>query len=310
MKLRLALCCKISLWHHPSKTNNIEDEVFDAAGLRINATYINTYKDSSTDISTKEVTGFVVDTTTKLKCDDTNWKIFYTENGITRTATQAITVNPYIVSETLKSVAIATPPLKTNYKEGETFNKTGMKINAVFNRVWSNGVEDIETKEDVPYIVDTVKKLTYRDDSVTITVTDNGVTKTLAQGITVESYIVSTVLDRISIISNPIKTSYIEGEKFDKKGLKVNAVYKNEWSNGYIQYISKNNVAYHVNTSAPLKAGNIKWTVSFIDNGVRKSIDIPITVAAADSKTSVDKMSHFKAKAGKLHEKREQKGDR
>ena len=234
------------------KTIYIEGEVFDAAGLKVNATYLNTYKDSLTDISTEEVTGFIVDITTKLKCDDTCCVISYTEGEITKTTTLEITVNPYILSKTLKNIMVAVPPSRIVYKEGETFQKTGMQINAVFDIVWSNGETDIEIEEDVPYSVDTTTKLTYRDDSVMITVTDNGITKTAMQAITVESYIVSTVLDSISIMKNPVKTSYVEGEKFDKTGLTVNATYKNEWSNGYIQYTTQSDVKYHVNTTAPL----------------------------------------------------------
>ncbi len=305
----------IRIKKQPAKLIYAEGETFSATGMEVLATYLNTYEDNSTDIEEKLVTNFTVDKMMPLNYDDTFVTISYEENGVTKTATQNITVNPIIVSKLLKSISIVTPPTKTVYKEGETFSKAGMKVNAKYEQVWSDGSHNEGEYENVAYTVDTTTPLSAQDSSITISFEDDGIIQTTQQGIIVESYIVSNTLDSIVVVSNPTKQTYIEGERFDKTGLSVDAKFLTKWSNGYEEYTTEKNVAYSVNTSSPLLVSNKSWTVSCIVDGIKKEVNIPIVVSRKiadnndndDTKPTpgkvkiptVSKVSALKVKAGK-----------
>lgn len=269
----------IRIKKQPIKIIYEEGETFSISGMEVMATYLNIYEDNSTDIEEKLVTNFTVDKIIPLNYDDTVVTISYEENGVTKTATQNITVNPIIVSKLLKSISVVTPPTKTVYKEGETFSKAGMKVNAKYEQVWSDGSHDEGEYENVAYIVDTATPLSAQDSSITISFEDDGITQTTQQGITVESYIVSTTLDSIVVVSNPTKLTYFEGERFDKTGLSVDAKFLTKWSNGYKEYSTERDVAYSVNTTSPLLVSNRSWTVSYIADGIKKEVNIPIVVS-------------------------------
>ncbi len=305
----------IRIKKQPTKVIYSEGETFSTTGMEVLATYLNTYEDNSTDLEEKLVTNFTVDKMVPLKYDDTFVTISYEENGVAKMATQNITVNPIIVSKSLKSISIVAPPTKTAYKEGETFSKAGMRVNAIYEQVWSDGSHDEGEYENIAYVVDTTTPLSAQDSSITISFEDDGITKTTQQGIIVESYIVSTTLDSIVVVSNPTKLTYIEGERFDKTGLLVDAKFLTKWSNGYEEYTTEKNVVYSVNTTSPLLVSNKSWTVSYIVDGIKKDANIPIVVSpkVADNKDNddtnptpekvkiptVSKVSVLKVKAGK-----------
>ena len=288
---------EIHIKKQPTKIIYMEGEIFSATGMEVFATYLNTYKDNSTNIEEKLVTNFTVDKTMPLNYKDTFVTISYEDKGVTKTATQKIKVKPIIVSKSLKSISIVTPPTKTVYKEGETFNMEGMKVNATYEQVWSDGSHDEGEYENVAYTVDSTTPLSAQDSSITISFEDDGIIKTTQQGIVVESYIISKTLDSIVVVSNPTKLTYIEGERFDATGLLVDAKFLTKWSNGYEEYVTEKNVAYSVNTTSPLLVSNKSWTVSYIVDGIKKEVNIPIIVSHKN--TAVSKVSALKAKAGK-----------
>ncbi len=84
---------------------------------------------------------------------------------------------------TLTEVKIETPPAKTIYNAGEKFSTAGMVIKAVY----SNGTE----KEITDYKYSPSGELSTSSTKITITYTENGVTKTATQNITVNSKDVS-----------------------------------------------------------------------------------------------------------------------
>ena len=69
------------------KTSYVEDDTFDATGLKLTLTYNDTRKNKTI------TSGYVVDTTTKLKKTDTSWTVSYTENGVTKSVDIPITVS-------------------------------------------------------------------------------------------------------------------------------------------------------------------------------------------------------------------------
>ena len=83
------------------------------------------------------------------------------------------------VTKTLSSIAITTPPTKTTYTAGQSFNKAGMVVTATYS--------DSTTAPVTTYTVTPSGALKTTDTSVTISYTEGGVTKTATQAITVNS---------------------------------------------------------------------------------------------------------------------------
>lgn len=79
---------------------------------------------------------------------------------------------------TLTGIKITKSPLKTEYKEGEKFDKTGMIVIAEY----SNGT----SKEITNYTYMPMGNLAVSDTKILITYKEDNVTKTTQQGITVE----------------------------------------------------------------------------------------------------------------------------
>ena len=82
-------------------------------------------------------------------------------------------------TKTLSSIAITTPPTKSTYTAGESFDKTGMVVTATYS--------DSSTAEVTSYTVTPSGALATTDTSVTVSYTEGDVTKTATQNITVNS---------------------------------------------------------------------------------------------------------------------------
>lgn len=77
----------------------------------------------------------------------------------------------------LESIQITKVPTKVDYKEGENFDKTGMEITAQYSDGTSKKVED--------YKVTPSENLKLENTDITISYTENGITKTIIQKIKV-----------------------------------------------------------------------------------------------------------------------------
>ena len=82
----------ISIISEPYKLYYDSGECFNSSGLRIAANYSCKYKDGSTNVLTKEVENFYVDTFTKLNTNNKSWTVSYTEDGVTKTVPIIINV--------------------------------------------------------------------------------------------------------------------------------------------------------------------------------------------------------------------------
>ena len=162
----------ISVKTAPDKVNYTEGELFDATGMVIEATY--------SDSSTAAVTSYTYAPTGALTTSDTEVTISYTEGGVTKTCTQAITVNAAPPAPvTLSGISVKTAPDKVDYTEGELFDATGMVIEATYS--------DSSKKDVTSYTYAPTAALTTADTEVTISYTEGGVTKTCTQAITVNA---------------------------------------------------------------------------------------------------------------------------
>lgn len=90
-------------------------------------------------------------------------------------ATATITVNAAL---TLSSISITTPPTKTIYTEGETFDATGMVVTATYS---DSSTDDVTAS----CIFSPSTALATSDAEITVSYTENGVTKTATQTIVV-----------------------------------------------------------------------------------------------------------------------------
>ncbi len=130
-----------------------------------------------------------ISTTDKTDCTFDGWETpsvgtIANQNAKTTTytigASNVNLVANYTSNRTLESIAITTPPTKTTYKEGESFDKVGMVVTATYTG---------STGTVTSYTVSPSGALSTDDTEVTITYTENGVTKTTTQGITVRAVV-------------------------------------------------------------------------------------------------------------------------
>ena len=230
----------------PAKTTYIEGQNFDATGIKVTAKY--------SDNSSAEITNYTITDGNDLKTDKTSVTISYTENNVTKTATQSITVSKKV----LNAIAITTKPNKTEYIEEQNFDTTGMKVTATYN--------DGTSKEVSNYTVTDGNKLAVGKTTVTVSYTENEVTKTVDQAITVSK----KTLSSIRIFTAPNKTTYIEGQNFDATGMKVTAIYNNSTNKEVTDYI--------ITGGNNLTTDKTSVIISYTESSITKTTTQPITV--------------------------------
>lgn len=144
--------------------------------------------------------------TKALTPDVTDVKVYY--GGL-------VTEVPVIVKHTkvLQSIVIMSAPTKTKYLEGERFEKSGLKVKAIY---------DNKEEEILDFIVDTQKSLTLSDKAVVVSYTHNGITRKVEQKIDVYA----RKLLSITVNDTNARKLYTQGDIFDRSGLIVTATYE------------------------------------------------------------------------------------
>ncbi len=177
---------RIYIAKQPDKTSYIVNECFDKTGLVVDAVYKQTWNDGHVTYRTEYNTTYDVDTSTELTLMDTKVIVSKTDKGITKTTDVAITVADEIVNTELDSISIANHADKLSYIKGESFDKTGLVVDAVYKNTYRSGNITYTVKPNVAYSVDTAKSLIHDDVSMDIIFTDNGITKHTEENITVK----------------------------------------------------------------------------------------------------------------------------
>lgn len=160
----------------------------------------------------------------------------------------------------LDSIAVTTPPAKTSYLSGESFDPTGMVVTATY----SNGAKLAATG----YAVEPSGPLSDGMTSVTIRYTEGGRSVTTTQAVTVIPKLVS-----IAVTTPPTKTAYRYGEAFSAAGMVVTAT-----------YTDGNSAAVTGYTTSPASftsLGDQSVTVKYTENGVSVAVTTPVTVSRA-----------------------------
>lgn len=161
----------IAITTNPTKTTYQEGEAFSSEGMVVTATYSNA--------DTKIVTSYTYSTEV-LSVGTNSVAINYTENGITKSATVAVTVE---TARILASIVITTPATKLEYLEDEIFDSTGMVVTANFTDSTNQTVTGYSVKPQNATEADA--ELTIFDTYVTVSIKIGTSTKTARQNVTV-----------------------------------------------------------------------------------------------------------------------------
>ena len=220
------------------------------------------------DSTSAPVTDYTYTPNGALAKTDTKIVVSYTEGEITKTAEVAITVNEQqvIPEKTLSSIEITTAPTKLTYEEGEKFDKTGMVVTANYS--------DSSKAPVINYTYTPNGVLTKTDTKIVVSYTEGEVTKTAEVTITVKEkqVVQEKKVTRIEVTTNPTKTIYTEGEKFDKTGIAVVAVY----SDGSRKQIEN----FNCFPTTALTTNNDQVTITYTENGTTVTTKIQIEVKA------------------------------
>lgn len=156
----------------PNRTSYVAGQEFETTGMVITANYAI----DNIVVSSAAVTGYIV-TPSPLTDGVTKVTITYSEGGVTCTTEQAVTVIHALTSIT------STNPTKTTYEYGETFESAGMSITATYSDGKTATVSGWKTS---PSVLNTVGT-----QAITVSYTENGITKTTTVSVTVERKTIS-----------------------------------------------------------------------------------------------------------------------
>ena len=240
---------KIEITTNPNKMEYLVGEVFDKTGMVVTAIY--------SDASQETITEYEYAPTGELTTNDNLITISY--QG--KMAILSITVREETppAKKTLQKIEITSQPNKLTYNEGEKFDPTGMIVKGIYSDnsdiILSNydySPKGNLTKNDTAVII------TYQGKTATVNITVQEVKQEERK------------LERIEITSQPNKTTYTEGEKFDSTGMIITAIY----SDGTREIITN----YSCFPVTELKQNNNEITVSYTYNGKTVTAKYPIEV--------------------------------
>ena len=243
----------VAITKPPNRTIYTVGDSFDPAGMVVEATYQTGGKAA--------VTGYACTPSGPLGVGDTTITITYEINGTSASAALPITVTTqsyYVIG-----LAVTTPPNKTGYFYGDSFDPAGVTVTATYN---DGTTRDVTAN----CVFDPSGSLTINDTSITITYTESGFTVSTTQLITVVRKLAS-----IAVITPPLKVEYNAGDVFTRTGMVVRAQY----NNGTSAIIT----AYTHSPTGPLASSDTAITISYTENGITRTTIQEITVKSYDS---------------------------
>lgn len=192
------LLSSLSISSYPTKTSYDFNDQLDLTGVSVTAHY--------TDESTATVTGectFTPANGSSLTSSGTQIiSVAYTEGGITRTTSFNITVAA--PPKSLSSIAVTTNPTVMSYTVGDTLDLTGIVVTATYS---DNSTDDV-TNICVFSPADGTTLQTAGTQAVTISYTENYVTKTASLNVSVAEYVSHTIPDNAYYKNSTITSFY------------------------------------------------------------------------------------------------------
>lgn len=265
----------IEITEEPTKTTYYKGEEFDPTGMVVTAEYSDSTKKAVEGYTHSSIVGMWTSLDEENPIAGYTVDITYTEDKVTKHTTQYITMRndePMLAPE-LVSIEITTPPTKIEYLEGETFDKAGMVVTATYN----DGSKQIVTD----YTCSPDGELTVNTSEIVITYKEGEITKETKQSISVTAKENEKVLSEIKITTPPIKTTYEEGEEFDRAGMVVTAIYSDNTEETITDYT--------ILPARALQASDKKVTIQYTKNGVTKQVEQAITMNRQEGNLPVTK---------------------
>ena len=241
----------ITITKQPNKSEYEAGESLDLEGIAVSATFTNgTSQEVSEEIVLGEYDMSVL--------GEQTISIFYTYEGVTRSAEFSIFIKP----ASLTNLILTVPEENTNYVVGSPLNKNGIMIIAEY----SDG-----TQEDVSLFAEYsgYDMNVLGEQNVTVSYTENGLTQTESFKITVHNYLTDIVLD-----APPTQRSFVLGGNFNPEGIIVSAIRENNTSEDVSDLVSYS--GYNMN-----EEGAQTVTVTYTENGISKSTSFQISVKSA-----------------------------
>lgn len=159
----LMITSGVAVTTQPTKTTYYIGEAFDPTGMVVTATFA--------DDTTENVTNDCTFSPASISKDTTAITVNYQRAGIQKTTSVPVTVR------VLSSIEITTPPSRTSYFSGENFSTAGMVVTAYYTDDSSAAVSG--------YTYSPTGALAAGNNTITISYSEGGVTKTTTQAITV-----------------------------------------------------------------------------------------------------------------------------
>ncbi len=236
-----------------------EGDPFNPKGLMIMAMYSG---GKNPEVIASDLTGFSNVTFSPaldvpLKFTDASVTVTYSDGTNTFSAKQAIVV----FSESITEIKVSKNPTKVIYTEGDTFDYTGMELAVTYkggttvtiteNFTVSHTATPFVLKSNTTEIVDI--EVTYLDKSCTFPIT-----------------VVAAEIKSLTVLTNPTKLTYNEGETFDPTGLVLQLTY----SNSALAPVSIPQEYCTFAPETPLTANDTSVTISF--RGKEVKIDLTV----------------------------------
>ena len=246
----------------PEKILYIDGEIFDPTGMLVKAHY-----NDGEEIELKE-SEYTYNAETLRWNGVAEQDITVTYRADTsKTAHQTVTV----IQKTITGLSIEKKPNKTSYFVGESFDPTGMKINAIFNNgesktIYGEGAEDIGGE-----MIIAPSYLAYGDTRVMISYIYNSIAVITEQSVTVDV----RSLESINVVALPTNLEYVEGESFDPEGMVVMAKY----NNGFEEQLNNNVLTISPN---PLTIDTKEVQIYYTSKNITKMTTQEVTVRSID----------------------------
>jgi hypothetical protein len=250
-----ATLTSIAVTSPPDKTAYIIGEALDLSGLAVTGHY--------DDGKTASVSGYtlswnnadVADGSTVVTAETGTKTVTVSYGG--KTAAFTVTVN----TAALVSIAVTSPPDKTNYVTGETFDITGLVVTGTYS--------DNTTRQETVSLANVSGYNASTPGQQTLTVTING--KTAAFTVTVDAI----TLSGIEITALPGTITYDIGDELDLSGLAVTAVYSD--GSGETVPITADNISGFDSSTAGEKTLTVTYggkTVTFTVTVVLRNLTL------------------------------------
>lgn len=247
---------KIVVTTPPTKTSYLAGDTFNPAGMVVTATY----GIGSVTIAESPVTGYSVSPTT-LVDGTTKVTITYSEMGQSVTTTQAVTV-----THKLTKIAVTTNPTKMTYEYGDTLATAGMVVTATYS---DNATKSVSATAS-PTALNTVGT-----QAITLTYSENGVTKTTSFNVTVNHKSVT-------------KPTWKSNLTYNGSSQSVNST--SLWNNFNTTYMSISGTTSATNagtyTATFTPGSNYRWT-----DGTTSAINVNWTINKAAGSLSLSATS-------------------